>query len=525
MLRDTFRASTRFAVDGKKLAPYLAAALLVALTTGAAAVFQRLPHANLPLLFLTVVLVIAARWGLWPSIFASVLSFFSLNFFFTQPYYTLVVEEEGDVATLLLFLVMAGITGKLAARMRSEMANNRAALGRVSALLDFSRRMAGAPSTQQALQALVDRLSVTCNAAAVALQPVEDGGVRVEARAGGGEIDIEAAAAAWQAVLQERALELPGWTALPLAAGDGPVGLAAVRRDVLGADQRALAVGFCDQAAIAVERAALVDSLRNAQLESESEQLRAALLSSVSHDLRTPLVSIIGSTTSLLEYREVLKPEARRELLTTVLEESQRLNRYIQNLLDMTRFGRQPFDLRLEWVDLNDLVSSAAERLGSALARLKLSVDVAPEVALLKVHGALIEQVIVNILDNATNYAPAGSTLEIDAFARTGNIVIDITNEGPTIPSEEREKIFEMFHRVELGDGQQPGTGLGLAICRSIITAHGGSIVALTRPGGTGAVFRITLPSGTSPAEEIDGDEHPDHRRRRTDPKVSAHQP
>lgn len=515
---------------GKAFASYLAAASLVALTIGVAVVFRRLPHANTPLLFLTVVLVIAARWGLWPSIFASLLSFLALNFFFTEPFYTFAVAEQGDVATLLLFLAMAGLTGNLAARMRTETANSRAALERVSALLDFSRRMAGAPGAQQALQALVDRLSQACRTHAVALRPDDQGRLCKEAETniphGQEGLGMEHANDAWNALLNGRSPRIPGWTALPLAAGEGVVGLAAVKLPALDPERRALAHGLCDQASIAVERATLVDSLKTAQLVSETERLRSALLSSVSHDLRTPLVSIIGSTTSLLEYREVLKPEARRELLQTTLDEAQRLNRYIQNLLDMTRFGQQPFELRREWADLNDLISSATERLGSTLTPASLDVRVAPEVALLKVHGALIEQVLVNLLDNAAGFAQDPGTISVRAYRRESSVIVDVINDGPRIPDDEREKIFDMFYRAAQTDRQRPGAGLGLAICRSIVTAHGGTIEARSGPGGTGALLRIDLPIAANPTETMShSDEHPDHRGRLADPEVSADQP
>ena len=466
--------TSRRAASRVVLARYGMTTLIVALTLGAAFVFRRLPHANLSLLFLTVVLLIAARFGLWPSIYASVLSFFALNFFFTQPYYTFAVEEEGDFATLLFFLGMAALTGNLAARMRSESAKNRAALARVSALLDFSRQMAAASSADAALEALAERLAKVSGVRALAL------------RADAGEKP-----------------DLTGWTLLPLKSAGGNVGLAAIDSPEFDAAQRSLIEGLCDQAAIAAERARLVDSLRQAEIIGETERLRAALLSSVSHDLRTPLVSIIGSTSSLLEYRSILKPEDREELLRTVLAEAERLNRYIQNLLDMTRFGGKPLTIDREWIDLNDLVSSAIERLGPVLERVAIDVEVAPDAAFLRVQGALIEQVIVNLLDNAASFAPDGGRVGIRAYRREGSVIIEVENEGPVIPETERERIFDMFHRAAQGDRNRQGTGLGLAICRSIAAAHDGTIEAGTRADGTGALLTLTLPADRAPDREL----------------------
>jgi two-component system sensor histidine kinase KdpD len=484
---------------------YVAAVVLVGLAIGAAFIFNRLPHANLSLLFLMVVLIIAARWGLWPSIFASVLSFFSLNFFFTQPFYTFAVEEEGDFATLLFFLAMATLTGNLAARMRSEMAANRAALERVTGLLDFSSRMAAARGADEALQALVDRLSKACQTRAVVVAVDRDGRQRLAATAGSDPVR-ETEWSDWQRELATRGESLagstsriPGWRFFSLGTSGNKTGFVGIELAEIEYGQTMLIEALCDQASVATERASLVDSLREAQLTTETERLRSALLSSVSHDLRTPLASIIGSTTSLLEYRSLLSLEDRQELLRTVLDEAQRLNRYIQNLLDMTRFGQQPFNLNRQWVDINDLISSAIERLGSTLDGIRLGINVAADAEFLKVQGALIEQVFVNLLDNAANFAPEGSEIGIDVFPGSDEVVIEISNEGPEIPEEDRERIFDMFYRATLGDRKRAGTGLGLAICRSIVTAHGGEMTATTRADGTGALLRIALPADVNP--------------------------
>jgi two-component system sensor histidine kinase KdpD len=264
--------------------------------------------------------------------------------------------------------------------------------------------------------------------------------------------------------------------------------------DEIDPAKRELAIGLCDQASVAVERTQLVDSLREAQLDSEFERLRSALLSSVSHDLRTPLASIIGSTTSVLEYSAVLKPEDRDDLLRTVVSEAQRLNRYIQNLLDMTRFGQQPFELQREWVDMNDLISAAIERLGEVLDGFILDIQVAPAASVIRVHGALIEQVFVNLLDNAAGFAPEASTLTVRVYRSDPDVVIEVIDKGPGIAVSERTRVFDMFYRVAHGDRQRQGTGLGLAICKSVVKAHGGTIEILAGPDGEGTVLRILLP-------------------------------
>lgn len=485
------------------LRPYVAAAALVLVAMAVALAFRRLPHANLSLLFLLAVLLVAARWGLWPSVFASVLSFFAINFFLTVPYYTLDVEQEGDLATLVFFLLMAALTGNLAARVRTEMASNRAALERVSTLLDFSRRMAAATSTSEALDALAQRLARMFRARVVVLLPDAEGRLAERAASGGpGDLVIPLAelGAAWAD--RRVPLRSPGWSHFTLATASGPIGIAAVAVIEIDHQQRLLADGLCEQVSVTLARTQLVDRLKEAELVSETEQLRSALLSSVSHDLRTPLASVIGATTSVLEYGDRLGPKDRRDLLQTVLEESQRLNRYIQNLLDITRFGQRTFTPQREWVDLNDLISAAIERLGSVLEGFEVRIDVAQQAALLHVHGALIEQALVNLLDNAAGFSPPGSTILVAARSEADMTVIDVIDQGPGIEPADRERVFDMFYRATHGDRRdRPGAGLGLAICRSLIAAHGGTIHALPGDGGAGTRMQIRLPGAGSPPD------------------------
>jgi two-component system sensor histidine kinase KdpD len=491
---------------GASFRGYGFAVVMVVLSIVAALVFRRIHHANLSLLFLTAVIIVAARCGLWPSIFSSVMSFLALNFFFTPPFYTFKVEEEGDFATLVFFLAMAALTGNLAARMREETGKSRESLDRVSELLDFSRNMAAIANATGALKALAERLSSILQCSAFAYLPDDKGDLQLRAKSSGEDKvaspGTEISAHAWADILRQQTLHAAGWVFLPLVTAGGPVGMVALNVDEIDRDKRALADGLCDQASVAVERTLLVDSLKEAQMESETERLRSALLSSVSHDLRTPLASIIGSTTSVLEYHEVLKPDDRRELLQTVVDEAQRLNRYIQNLLDMTRFGQQPFELQREWVDVNDLVSAAIERLGAVLAKVELEVAVTVDASVIKVQGALLEQVFVNLLDNAAGFSPLNSSMGINVFRDEGAVVIEVSDRGPGIPEHEREKVFDMFYRVSHGDRQRSGTGLGLAICKSVVKAHGGSIEALPGPDGIGTTMRLRLPLAENPTEE-----------------------
>jgi two-component system sensor histidine kinase KdpD len=485
----------------------VSAAALVLVAMAIALAFRRLPHANLSLLFLLAVVLAAIRWGLWPSVFASLLAFLVLNFFFTAPLYTLSVKEEGDLATLVFFLLMAGITGNLAARMRLEVASNRAVLDRVSTLLDFSRRMAAATNAAQALDVLVLRLALTFKARVVGLLPDKSNQlVELAAsgdRHGGAPLDRAELEAAWADGRAPR--RIPGWTYLALATAAGRIGTIAVAATDIDHEQRLLAEGLCEQASTALARTLLVDSLKEAQLVSETEQLRSALLASVSHDLRTPLASIVGSATSVLEYSESLGADDRRALLQMVLDEAQRLDRYIQNLLDITRFGQRNFQPQREWADVNDLISSAGARLRSVLSGFDLRIDVADDVEIIFVHGALIEQALVNLLDNAAGFSPPGGTIRVNARSDGDATLIEVVDEGPGIEPAERERVFDMFYRARQADRvQRPGTGLGLAICRSIVAAHGGTIRALAAESG-GTRMQIRLPRSANPTNGTNG--------------------
>ncbi len=260
----------------------------------------------------------------------------------------------------------------------------------------------------------------------------------------------------------------------------------------LSPDERQYAGTIIDQAAVALDRILLVSELESAKFSAEREQLRASLLSSVSHDLRTPLASIVGAASSLVEYEHSLNPANRTALMNTILDETHRLDRYIQNLLDMTRLGHGPLVLDRDWEDTRDLVSAAVRRLRlTDDVRVETRID--EDAQLIYVHGDLIEQVLVNLLANAARYTPAGSQVVVSAAMNGDDVLIDVADCGPGIPESDRERVFDLFYRVHERD-RQSGTGLGLTICRGIAVAHGGDVTAHSQPEGTGAVLRLRLP-------------------------------
>jgi two-component system sensor histidine kinase KdpD len=285
---------------------------------------------------------------------------------------------------------------------------------------------------------------------------------------------------------------------MPMQTGRGAVGVIGIDRDETGPlltpDQHRLLDALADQAALAIERVNLVEDVDRARLVAETDRLRAALLTSISHDLRTPLASILGSATSLATQGEDLDHATRLELIRTIQEESERLNRFIGNLLDMTRIESGPMQLRTGPVEVSDVIGAALRRAAKILAGHRTRIRVEPRLPMLDLDDVLFEQVLFNLLDNAAKYAPAGSLVATTAWRQNAHVYLQVMDEGPGIPPADLEHVFDKFYRVGGADRRRAGTGLGLAICRGFVEAMHGTITAANRTDRTGAVFTITLP-------------------------------
>jgi two-component system sensor histidine kinase KdpD len=234
--------------------------------------------------------------------------------------------------------------------------------------------------------------------------------------------------------------------------------------------------------------------MMRARLHTETERLRDALLSTISHDLRTPLVSIIGAVSSLLTHGATYDENARQDLLLTIQEEAERLNRFVGNLLDMTRLESGAMEVKREWVDIGDVIGTALSRLARSLGQHELVVQVDPDLPMLRLDFVLIEHVLVNLLENAAKYSPPQTKIHVTARHDGQSITLEVADEGIGIPASERERIFDKFYRVQRGDRQGAGTGLGLSICKGIVEAHGGHITARSPVNGKGAIFTVTFP-------------------------------
>ncbi len=491
---------------------YLAAPVATAIATAVAwglAQFIDLP--NISLIFLAAVLVVAVRSSLGPALLCAGLSFLSYNLLFIEPLFSLTIARQQDVLTLLFFLLMAGLTGNLASRQRRQLQALRQTQAETTALLDLSRKLTVATDRQAVFSAALQQFGLW-QELDISLQSRDHDGVwKVEAGVQRLLTEQERAAADWSwQHLQPSGLgtgTLPGgrWWWWPLAGEEGPLALLGVAPK----DERALSPERCrliaalgQPLAQALARAQLAADLEAARLHGQTEELRSALLASVSHDLRTPLTAMRGSIDSLLALGEQIPLADRRELLEGTRDEAERLDRYIQNLLDMTRLGHGGLTLARDWVAPADIVASAVQRLRPVLAPLQVELQVPSELPLLYAHAALIEQALVNVLENAARFSPARGRLRVSVAGDEGELRFAVSDQGPGIPEAEREQIFDMFYTAARGDRGGQGTGLGLAICQGMVGAHGGRVTVGEGLDGRGTTLTLHLPLHPQPRLE-----------------------
>ncbi|MDP3816154.1 sensor histidine kinase KdpD [Pseudomonas sp.] len=466
---------------------------------------------NISLIFLAAVLVVAVRSSQGPALACAGLSFLAYNFLFIPPTLTLNIHRQEDVLTLLFFLLMAGLTGNLATRLRRQLQALRQTQAETSALLELSRKLTAATDRQAVLSAALQQFAPWHGLEISLLARSHDGVWKVEAGVQRLLTEQERAAAdwAWQhgqpAGLGTGTLPGGRWWWWPLSGEAGPLALLGVSpRDGgrLPAEQRRLLAALGQPLAQALERAQLAEDLEAARLHGQTEELRSALLASVSHDLRTPLTAMRGSIDSLLAIGEQIPLADRRELLEGTRDEAERLDRYIQNLLDMTRLGHGGLKLTRDWVAPADIVASALQRLRQVLAPLRVETQVPDELPLLYVHAALIEQALVNVLENAARFSPAQGRLRLAIESDRQELRFSVSDQGPGIPEHERAKIFDMFYTAARGDRGGQGTGLGLAICQGMLGAHGGRVSVGEGLDGQGASLVLHVPLHPQPLLE-----------------------
>jgi two-component system, OmpR family, sensor histidine kinase KdpD len=486
--------------------PYVAALLAVAVALGVGELIEPfLGIENVDLVFLTAVVGVAVRYGLWPSLFATVASSLCYNFFFLPPIYTFTITDPTNIGAFVFFTIVAVVVSHFAARGRTRTVAAHERVRAVELLYAFSRKLAGVGTLDDVLWATAYQTALMLKVRVVLLLP-EDGSIVVKAGYPPEDIldeaDVAAAKWAWQ---NNRAAgrgsdTLPGAKRLflPMRTGRGAIGIIGIDSDkpgpLLTTDQRRLLDALIDQSALAIERVRLVEDLERAKRTAEADRLRSALLTSISHDLKTPLAAVLGAAGTLRHLSSALSDGEKADLLATIVDEAERLNRFIANLLDMTKLESGAIVPNAAPHDIGEIVGSALRRASKILAHHHVELELAADLPMLDLDAVLFEQVLFNLLDNAAKYSPDGTTIRIQSWRDRDSVRLQVLDEGDGIPAAELEHVFDKFYRVEKGDQVRAGTGLGLAISRGFVEAMHGTITAANRTDRTGAVFAIRLP-------------------------------
>jgi two-component system sensor histidine kinase KdpD len=472
--------------------------------------FERL---DVAMIYLLGVVLISSRTSKWPALFATIMSVAAFDFFFVPPLYTFAISDVRYFITFIVMFLVSFVISRLTLRVRQQAEAARLRERRTAALYSMSRELVRERGSQRLSEIAIRHMSEIFDSK-VAILVQDEQGRLIQAVTGGAAFtpdQQELSVAQW--VFEHRQAAglgtdtLPGAKALylPLVASSGAVGVAGIlpknAGDGFEPEQYHYLEAFANQTAIAIERSFLGEAAQRALLKAETESLRNTLLSAISHDLRTPLAAITGAASTLLQEDVLIDQVSRLDLIQTIHEEAEHLNRIIKNVLDMTRLESGAIQVNKEWQSLEEIVGAAVTRLGERLNDHPLSVKLQGNLPLVPFDSLLIEQVLINLFDNAIKYTPKGTPLELSATESFYTVTVSLADRGPGITPGEEEHIFEKFVRGRASGG---GVGLGLAICRTIIEAHGGKIWAENREGG-GAVVRFTLSSaGLPPAPKED---------------------
>ena len=475
--------------------------------------FERLDFA---MVYLLGVVIIASRTSKWPALAATILSVAAFDFFFVPPYYTFAVGDVRYFITFTVMFIVSFVISRLTLRVRQQAEASRLRERRTAGLYNLSRELVRERGTIRLSEIAMKHIGEIFDSQVAILIPDDRERLAVAAHAPSAFVPDQQEVSVAQWVYEHRQPAglstdtLPGAKALylPLLASGGPVGVVGILPRISGEmfepDKFHYLEAFANQTAIALERSFLGEAAQRALLKAETESLRNTLLSSISHDLRTPLSAITGAATTLLQDDVAIDRQSRVELLQTIKEEADHLNRIIKNVLDMTRLESGAITLNKEWQPLDEIIGVVLDRLGDRLDDHPVTMNLQRNLPLVPFDALLIEQVFMNLFDNAIKYSPPGTPLELSASESFYIVTVELADRGPGIPPGEEERIFDKFVR---GRGAGGGVGLGLAICRTIINAHGGKIWAENREGG-GAVFRFTLPAvGLPPAQKQEDDQ------------------
>lgn len=503
------KTSAMRAAATSRWSDYLKAALVVGICgfLGYGAHAAGLADANIVMIFLAGVALVAARIGRGPSVAAAIASVLAFDYFFVPPRLTFAVSDTQYIITFAVMLGIGLLISELTSRLQAQLRASQQQEKRTAQLFRMTRQLSELAGSDFLVRTSGRQLEEIFDGEVVLFlrEPSGELSLRFGERSAVVEQPINQVVAQWVATNGKTAGAhtdtLPNATALfvPLAGSQGIVGALGVapkdQNRLLDPEQVRLLETCGSLIALSIERDQSMLEAHEAQLQVQAEQLRNSLLNSVSHDLRTPLATIAGTASSLLEHASIED----REPLQTVVEESRRLARLVENLLDMARLDSGSIVLSRQWHVLEEIVGVALNTAKRELKDHEIRVTIPADFPLLQIDGFLIEQLLVNLLENASRYTPAGSELEIAAVAKDRRAEIHIADNGPGLPPGSEDKVFNKFFRGSTmsPDGRR-GVGLGLAICQAIVQAHGGTITAANRPEG-GAEFIVSLPCTESP--------------------------
>lgn len=472
---------------------------LIAAVTFAGTMFTALGNVtNIALLYLLPVMLAATRYGLWTGIVAGLISSLAYNFFFIPPIHTFTIADPQNLITVAVLLAVALVVSHMAGRLRDTALLSRASAVRSSALAGFARQLTAIGATGDLARVLCDETAVLLDCCTVLLIPQDDGLAQIAACPPEVSLQpLDMVVAQWSMDNRKPAgrgsdtLSAAEWLFLPVEAGGRPLAVLGVaHRDALQpvrADLLPILTSFLDQAGLALDRIRLeVERGRMKRLE-ERDKLRAALLSSVSHDLRTPLTAVMG----LLGELAPADPEQGR-VLGLARAEAERLQRFVANLLDMVRIETGAVELHPEPVDLAEAVSSALHDLRRLLGDRPVTVDIAPDLPLMRLDARLLHHCLINLIENAAKYSPADTPIRIEAKEDRSGVDLAVLDEGPGLPAGSEARVFETFTRLE-GSDRKGGTGLGLAIVKGFAEAMGLRVAAANRAEGKGARFVLRM--------------------------------
>lgn len=484
---------------------YLLSMLGVALASMIAVLSKNLldPN-NLVLIYVVAVIISGLRFGAAPAVLSAIISFFSFNFFLTEPLHTFTVNHQEDITRLIFLVVIGLVCGPAASRIRRQFLLLAESNRYSESLQRLAEQFAVADDQSALWQALTKELNSSLLAETYVVQFNKDNTYDTFPTRSEKFTELDIAAIEWtrkQAAASGRfsdTLSKSSWSCFPIVKNNKTVAVILVRlhneKTSLSAYDLDIINAMAQQAANAWQRIYLTKDLESARVKAEIEQLRSALLSSVSHDLRSPLSAMIGAADSLRVLDQQLSADDRSELIDTILQESRRLDRYIQNLLDMTRLGHGTLKIERDWVSASDIIGSALTRLKRYSPEALVEFRVNGAAPLLYAHAALIEQAVFNILENAAKFTPPGEKITVTLEQINDTCTINIEDKGPGIPEDLREKIFDMFYVVSDGDHKKNNTGMGLAICKGMIAAHGGSVTAQEGAQKIGTRFLVEIP-------------------------------